>query len=119
MSEPLYIRYGGFRATESEREYSFQVTQGTKEPHKLTLSIANDAFLAHRLRYQDAPDVCSHRIQRELDALGDQPLASHLDVTTADLEAYTAAHAPQANTRRRRPAVPEEQAGEGDEPRSF
>jgi len=68
--------------------------------------ITNEAFLAHRVRYQDAPDVCFRILQREILASADGQLASRLSVTEADLEEYRVAQAPKPAQRRPRPPVP-------------
>ena len=102
--EGLRIEYIGFTVNEVTREYKLRAKQPRGEFHAFTLAISNEAFLAHRVRYQDAPDICFLKLQRELIACGDTLPALHHDVTDAELEDYRVAHAPKPN--KNRPKVP-------------
>jgi len=55
------IQYVGFKSTAIVREYSFLLRESSIEPREITFTILNEAFRAHGLRYQDAPDLCSSR----------------------------------------------------------
>ncbi len=103
-----HVEYLGFTAGESNREYRFRVRHGAGEPHDFTRAIPTEAFLANRVRYQDAPDLCFHQLLRELVACTAGLPAPYLNVTDADLEEYRAAHAPKPAQRRPRPAPPRE-----------
>ena len=61
MSESAIVQYVGCEAKASVREYSFLVRQPASELREFTLTIVNEAFDSHRVRYQDAPDICSLR----------------------------------------------------------
>ena len=98
------IEYLGFTVNESTREYRLRAKQPGGEFQAFTLSISNEAFLAHRVRYQDGPDICFLKLQRELIACGDTLPALHHDVTDAELEDYRATHTPKPN--KNRPKVP-------------
>jgi hypothetical protein len=89
-SEPI-VQYLGFRAKEMVREYMFQVREAA-ELHEFTLSIANDAFRACQIGYQDAPDICSLRLHRELEASGNRPGRTHFQVTRHELDDYRGSH---------------------------
>ena len=65
------------------------------EPREFTLTIPNEAFNAHRLRFQDAPDVCSLKLRRELAAHANHPPETHFDITDVELEDYRSTHAPR------------------------
>ena len=52
---PQYI---GFTVNEKTREYQLQVPRPEDEPRQFTVAISNKAFLANRVRYQDAPEIC-------------------------------------------------------------
>ncbi len=56
-----------FTANEASREYRLRVRRGT-DVHHFTVAIPNEAFLAGRVRYQDAPDICFLKLQKELAA---------------------------------------------------
>ena len=72
-----------------------------------TLAIANQAFLERRVRYQDGPDLCFLKLQRELaENVGTVP-SSYLSVSDAEIEAYRTAHTPKPPQRRPKPPVQE------------
>jgi hypothetical protein len=60
------------------------------------VTIANAAFVAHRVRYQDAPDICSLHLHREVAAKHDRPPSTRFSITDAELAEYMKAHAPKA-----------------------
>ena len=93
----LHIRYVGFRARPKLREYMFQVRAGAEAVCEFHLTIANEAFLAKRVRYQDAPDICAHRVHREMDpSMNDTRLPKmHCVISEAEIEEYRTAHSPK------------------------
>ena len=100
------VAYVGFAAREITRDYTLRVNPpaGTGDAYDVTLAIANEAFVAGRVRYQDAPEICFLKLQRELLANGGQKPPAKLIVTEADLEDYRSAHAPRPPQRRAKPA---------------
>jgi hypothetical protein len=64
------------------------------------VSIRHEAFLERRVRYQDGPDVCYLKLQRELLAADGATIPAHLDVSDADLEEYRLAHDTKGKQRR-------------------
>ena len=98
MNAPV-VQYVGFQSKPLVREYTFSVREGPSDARKFTLTILNEAFDAHRARYQDAPDICSHRLQRELDASTNHPLKSHWAISDVELEEYRVAHSPKSGPR--------------------
>ncbi len=103
-----HVEYLGFSVKGATREYALRVRDAGGDHHDVTMSITNEAFLAHRVRYQDAPDVCFRILQRELLANAEGPCASRLSVSEADLEEYRVAQAPKSPQRRPRPPAPVE-----------
>jgi hypothetical protein len=97
MSSQIIVQYVGFQVTSLIREYTFAVRETAAEPLQYTLTIANEAFVSHRVRYQDAPQICSLRLRRELDAHANHPLTNSFCVTDAELATYHDAHVPKAN----------------------
>jgi hypothetical protein len=69
------------------------------------LSIPTEAFLARRVRYQDAAEICFLRLQRELPGLAETETehATSLSITDEDLAAYRASHSPKTPERRPKP----------------
>jgi hypothetical protein len=95
LSDAVVLQYVGFENKGAVREYSFNLrgTDGASSEYFVT--IANDAFVAHRVRYQDAPDICSLRLHREFAARIDHPPSTCFCVTDAELADYKVAHTPK------------------------
>jgi hypothetical protein len=95
MSDTVNVQYVGFEAKALVREYSFLVRQlsGTRE---FTLAIVNEAFSSHRIGYQDAPDICSVKLHRELTAYANHPPQTQYRISEAELNEYRDSHAPKA-----------------------
>jgi hypothetical protein len=96
VSDRVVLQYVGFESKGAVREYAFTVrgTGGTSSEYFVT--IANDAFVAHRVRYQDAPEICSLRLHREFAARTDHPPSTRFSVTDAELADYKDAHTPKS-----------------------
>ena len=94
MSGSILVQYLGFRTNSLSRMYTFTV-RGDGEDREFTLNIANEAFIAHRASYQDAPAICAERLQAELAAHENHPLETQYVITSAELETYRAARAPK------------------------
>lgn len=92
MSGPVLVQYLGFEARSLVREYVFMVREAAEVPREFILTIPNAAYDSHRMRLQDAPDICSLKLQRELAATANRPLATHFDVTDRELEDYRTSH---------------------------
>jgi hypothetical protein len=92
MSEPIIVQYLGFQAKALAREYTFQVREAGAE-REFTLQIANEAFLSHHVKYQDAPAICSKRLQAELAAHENHPPQLQYVITSAELDAFRASGA--------------------------
>jgi len=98
------IEYLGFTSQHRTREYTLRVRLAADEPHEVRLAIPDEVFLTGRLRYQDAPDICFHIVQREMLAGEGALPAAKLQVTDTDLAEYREAHAAKKPQRRARPA---------------
>ena len=106
MTGRIIVQYVGFQAKPLVREYTFAVSEGPGDTLHYTLAIAQEAFVSHRARYQDAPEICSLRLRQELEAHANHPPATHFRVTDADLASYRDAHLSKPLRRFERP--PEE-----------
>jgi hypothetical protein len=106
MTGRIIVQYVGFRATALVREYTFAVSEGPSGALYYTLAITNEAFVSHRARYQDAPEICSLRLHHELDAHANHPPTTHFCVTDAELASYRDARLSKPLRRFQRP--PEE-----------
>jgi len=92
MSAPPIVQYKGFETKDSVRVYIFSIREGVGEPREYKLTIASEAFVTHRVRYQDAPEICSSRLQREIAAGPDHLFVTTYCITDAELEDYRTAH---------------------------
>jgi hypothetical protein len=96
MTESAIVQYVGFEAKALVREYSFIVRRALNETSEFTLTIGNEAFGSRRVRFQDAPEICSRRLHRELAVFGDQPPQAHYRINETDLDDYRSSHTPKA-----------------------
>jgi hypothetical protein len=94
MSLGIIVQYVGFHAKALSREYTFHV-RGAGEDREFTLNIANEAFVSHHARYQDAPGICAERLQAELAAHENHPAETEFVITSAELDTYRAARTPK------------------------
>ena len=92
MTNTILMQYMGFEAKNQGREYLFQVRCSTEDMREFTLTIADEAFNARRVRYQDAPGVCSLRLRRELIENANFPSNTNFPITDAEMDDYKAAH---------------------------
>ena len=99
MADPIQVQYVGFSVQGKLRQYWLRGRRAQDEFHDFCLSIPNAAFLAGRVRYQDAAEICSLKLHHELTASEQLPKRS-LMVTDEDLAQYRAAHTPKPPQRR-------------------
>jgi hypothetical protein len=97
VSHEIIVQFVGYQVKDLVREYTFTVREPSATPREFTLSISNQAFNDHRVRIQDAPDVCSLKLRRELAAASNHPADTHFDISNAELEDYCATHAPRTS----------------------
>jgi hypothetical protein len=95
------VQYVGFRTTANGREYTL-CASGGNEPRLFVLLIPGEAFVSNAVRFQDGPDLCFRRLQRELTADPDLLPGGGFVLTSEELLAYQAGRAQPANERRRR-----------------
>ena len=106
MSKELLVQFVGFESKDKVREYTFQVREPDQAgPREFTITIDQDAFNSRLVRFQDAPDICSTRLRRELLAFGSSAAESHFHITRAELDEYRSSHAsPRRNMFHRTPS---------------
>jgi hypothetical protein len=95
VSQDAIMQFVGFEVKARVREYTFTVREASTDPREFTLTIPNEAFNDHRVRYQDAPDVCSLKLRRELATYANHPPNTHYGITDAEIEDYRSSHAPR------------------------
>jgi hypothetical protein len=91
----ILVQYMGFESKTDSREYRFSVKDASEEAREFTLTIENEAFVSHRVRYQDAPSICSLRLRTELAAFANHPAETSYRITGAELDSYREAHSPK------------------------
>jgi hypothetical protein len=96
MTENVNVQYVGFQAKALVREYNFLVRHALNETREFTLTIVNEAFNSRRVRYQDAPGICSLKLHRELAVFGNHPPQTHYSISEIELDEYRNSHAPKA-----------------------
>jgi len=89
MSDNVVVQFVGFEAKALVREYNFYVRQASSETREFTLTIVNEAFNSRRVRYQDAPEICSLRLHRELATYSNRP-RKHITVSARSIWTSTA-----------------------------
>ena len=90
-SRQQIVRYVGFRSTSKGREYTMRVADGLSS-REFVLLITHQSFAAREARFQDAPDVCSGKLRRELAADPDLLPGECIALTKQDLLDYRDDH---------------------------
>jgi hypothetical protein len=98
---PLSLRYLGFECTSQGRTYRVRV-EGPGDPREFALTIPSGAFEARQVRFQDAPDLCFARLQRELASNTELPDGLELAITRAELDEYRDAQLKKSPDRKTR-----------------
>lgn len=96
MADQFLVQYVGFTVGAVVREYSFVVRDGSGQPRDYTVTIANEAFVSHRARYQDGPIICSLRLRRELAANANDVSGTEFCITDLELADYHSHSSPKA-----------------------
>jgi hypothetical protein len=86
------VQYVGFTAKATSREYSFLVRESSMDSQEITFTILNEAFTSRRLSFQNAPDICSLKLHRELADAANNPLKTHYGISETELDAYRDSH---------------------------
>jgi hypothetical protein len=84
---PASIRYLGFECTSEGRDYQLRV-DGAGEPRLFTITIPTAAFESRKARFQDAPELCFARLQRELLSNAELPDGLKLVISPAEIDEY-------------------------------
>ncbi|MGB6231982.1 MAG: hypothetical protein WBF46_00770, partial [Candidatus Acidiferrales bacterium] len=92
MSDSILMLYLGFESGGLGREYAFQVRYNAEDVRDFTLTIQNEAFTSHRARYQDAPDICSLKLRREIIANANLPSNTNFAISNSELDEYRTGH---------------------------
>jgi hypothetical protein len=99
MTNSILMQYVGFESKGQWREYAFQVRYAAEDVRDFTLTILNEAFTSHRVRYQDGPDLCSWKLRRELVANANYPSRTSFAVSDTELDDYRVGHTTKSSHR--------------------
>ena len=102
---PAAVRYLGFRTTGEGRAYTLRVDGGIT-PRVVTITIPHAAFATKHARFQDAPDICFAKLQRELVLNADLPDGLELLVSTTEIDDYRDGQTRRVPERKRRHRPP-------------
>jgi hypothetical protein len=95
LTDTLIIQFVGYEVLPLVREYKFTVRESKTEPREFTVTIANASFDGKRARFQDAPDICSLRLHRELAADANHASNTRFQITDQELDDYRGRHTPK------------------------
>jgi hypothetical protein len=98
------IHFEGFVVVATNRVYSFSVTDHSDEARAFSVKIQAELFssASGRLKFQDGPAICVHRILKEMDPeKPNHSPASNLTITKQDIEDYLNVQFPKKTVRRR------------------
>ena len=108
MIEGINVQYVGFEAKIHFREYRFVVRGTANQLSEYTLTIDNESFGSRHVRFQDAAEICSLRLHRELAAFGNHPPRNHYAIALTDLDDYRKTHSPKAGVNPYKPKAPDD-----------
>jgi hypothetical protein len=103
------VRYLGFEATGEGREYSLRV-DGEGASRTFVFVIPHSAFASHEARFQDAPDLCFAKLQRDILGETDPVPGARFVLTSTDLAAYRETQTKKTPERKARPPLPKTEA---------
>ena len=92
----INVQYVGFISKLLSRQYSFVVTEELTETVEITFAIPHTVFTSRRLSFQNAPDLCSLKLHREMASSEDDPLKAHYRISDSELDDYNNAHRPKS-----------------------
>jgi hypothetical protein len=91
VSDPVALQYRRFENKGAVRECAFTLRWSGGKSSEYFVTIATAAFVAHRARYQNGPEICSLRLHREFD----HSPSTRFSVTDAELAEYMNAYVPK------------------------
>jgi hypothetical protein len=92
----ISTQYVGFMSKLSTREYSFLVRKEPTETIEITFAIPNRVFNSRRLSFQNAPDLCSLKLHREIAGSVINPMKTHYRISDSELDDYHNSHLPKS-----------------------
>jgi hypothetical protein len=101
----------GVESTDEGREYTLRVDGPGAEPRLFVFVILHAAFASKEARFQDAPDLCYAKLQREILGENEPAPGSRRVLTSADFAAYRETQTKRVPERKRRPVLPPANGG--------
>ena len=99
------VRYMGFESTSEGREYTLRV-DGEGDPRTFVFVIPHAAFTSKEARFQDAPDLCFAKLQREILGEATPVPGARFVLSSTDLAAYRETQTKRAPERKPRAPLP-------------
>jgi hypothetical protein len=101
-TRPVAVRYLGFQNTDEGRAYTLRV-DGPGAPRTVVVTIPHSAFQTKKARFQDAPEICFVKLQRELASNAELPDGLEMLVSADDMDDYREGQTRRTPERKRRP----------------
>jgi hypothetical protein len=96
----MQLRYLGLMPQAGFVEYGFRIENKDKSVRQVVLTIADDFFLKHDLKVQEAPDLCYQKVLMDLGVeTADSGSLASVPVTALDIAHYRDLH-PTAKLRK-------------------
>lgn len=85
----MYIQYAGFIAAATARIYAFRVAGALQKAREFTIRVRLAAFRPTALKFQEGPQICLARLERELERETPESSANaHLCIEEQDIQEY-------------------------------
>jgi hypothetical protein len=94
MSDGVLMQYLGFESNNGAREYAFQVRYTAEDIRDYRVTVENEIFASRRISFQDAPDLCSAKLKRELTTNAGHLSGTTFVITEGEVDAYRSKHTP-------------------------
>jgi len=89
----LQLRYLGVMPQVGFVEYGFRIENKDKSVRQVILTIEDDLFRKHDLKFQEAPDLCYQKVLMDLEVeQADSSIPLSMAVTALDIAHYRDSH---------------------------
>lgn len=89
----LKLKFLGVIPQSDYMEYGFRIENEDKSYRLVVLTINNTLFQQHKLKFQEAPDLCYQKVLTDLDnETNDCPIPERIPITSADIVQYRDLH---------------------------
>lgn len=110
----MNVQYIGFEVKELVRQYNFVLRRELNQTSQFTLTIELQSFRMGYVRFQDAAEICSLRLHRELLASANDPSETHYHISQTELSEYQNSHPSKVGLLPHRDPIPGRPSKGGD-----